>query len=489
MRLRLRSLESKETLKIEVPDSCSLHQLKHTISTAISSSSPPYLSLNRKDEIHASSPHDPLHSIGIAAGDLIFYSLNPNAFSLETLPHKPTPQEETDSHMGPTIFTDSPSVSSMQKIPSLHAAEAETPQVETDPHMGPTIFTDAPSVSAMQKVPSLHAAEAETVNTINGSGEASFVKGVLREALVNDVSDFKLLVLAVNAVILESGFVLVDHVSGAAVNCSHLLDNWPSASSSTISLRYTLPILTKNGDFHSVALKFQTLGHLVNVYGSLSVDTGSRLYRVCLDKCKFARPVELLMLAKSEAEGQGDVGDDHCGGNVAFELWMMVKDRLALPLLIDLCEKVGLDLPPCFMRLPMELKLMILERLPGVDLAKVGSTCSELRYLSSSNELWKKKIEEEFGVTLNEGERAKSLFAASCMRRKKSEMIPYHTHHPGGLMRYIPRRANPFGIHVPVWGGQYDMQPVFGVLPVYPHPPRWLSFIPQRHHHLREFNQ
>ncbi|XP_027366064.1 F-box protein SKIP22-like [Abrus precatorius] len=462
MKLRLRSLESKETLKIEVPDSCSLQELKDTIPCAISSSSSLHLSLNRKDEIHASSPHESLHSLGIAGGDLIFYSLNPNAFCFETLLHKPTPQEESNSRDIPTI-QDSPKI----------------------------VSGDAPSIPAAEKSPTLGAAEAETSDMIDGSesdheavlggsnSEPSFVKRVLREALGNEVSDFKLLVFAVHAVILESGFVRVDHVSGMAVSCSHLLEDWPSNSSSMLSLWYTLPEIMTNGASHSVNLKFQTLGHLVNVCGSLSDDSGSRLHMVFLDKCKFARPLE-LMLANSESK---DSFDDE--GNGVFELWKMVKDRLALPLLIDLCEKAGLDLPPCFMRLPMELKLVILECLPGVDLAKVACTCSELQYLSSSNELWKKKFEEEFGIGRNRGRFFKDLFAIYWETKKKSEKgLPLRSFRHGST-RYTPRRhPNPLGFP-PIWGGEYDLQPVFGVTPL-GYPPR-RSFIPRCH--LREFNQ
>ena len=51
---------------------------------------------------------------------------------------------------------------------------------------------------------------------------------------------------------------------------------------------------------------------------------------------------------------------------------------------------------PCLMGLPMELKGLILERVPGVDLGKLTCTCSELRFLCSDNELWKNKFLEEF---------------------------------------------------------------------------------------------
>ncbi|KAG4984373.1 hypothetical protein AAZX31_10G242900 [Glycine max] len=440
MKLRLRSLESKETLKIEVPDSCcSLQQLKdtvsHTISSSSSSSSSVHLSLNRKDEIHAPSPDEPLQSLGVAAGDLIFYSLNPTAFSLETLPHKP----ETAPLDGPTI-QDSPE----------------------------TLAGDAPSVPTAEKPPTLDSAEPEPAEMIDGSdgtvvvstnSEPFFVRRVLKEALGNNVTDFKLLVFAVHGVVLESGFVRIDKDSRMAVSCSDLLDDSPSAFSSVISLRYTLPEILANGASHSVNLKFQTLGHFVNVCGSLSDDVRSMLHFVCLDTRKYVRPLE-SMLANSETKGSLNDGEDIVFGNEVFEMWKMGKDRLALPLLIDLCEKAGVDLPPCFMRLPMELKLLILERLPGVDLAKVACTCSELRYLSTSNELWKKKYEEEFG---KEGDRKgwlfKDLFALSWETKKRRQAVPFRRQ---GISRNIIFSPNHFGMP-PVWGGEYGVQPVFGV--------------------------
>ncbi|PSS02739.1 F-box protein [Actinidia chinensis var. chinensis] len=50
-----------------------------------------------------------------------------------------------------------------------------------------------------------------------------------------------------------------------------------------------------------------------------------------------------------------------------------------------------------FMSLPTDLKLKILESLPGVDIVKLGGLCSELRYLCSDLDLWKRKFGEDFG--------------------------------------------------------------------------------------------
>jgi len=92
------------------------------------------------------------------------------------------------------------------------------------------------------------------------------------------------------------------------------------------------------------------------------------------------------MVANGESKGSD--------GKEVFYMLKMVKDRVALPLLIDVCEKGGLDLPPCFVKLPMELKGLILECVPDVDLGKVACTCSKLRFMCSNNESLKKFLEE-----------------------------------------------------------------------------------------------
>ena len=119
--------------------------------------------------------------------------------------------------------------------------------------------------------------------------------------------------------VLESGFVRIDKDSRMAVSCSDLLDDSPSAFSSVISLRYTLPEILANGASHSVNLKFQTLGHFVNVCGSLSDDVRSMLHFVCLDTRKYVRPLE-SMLANSETKGSLNDGEDIVFGNEVFEM-------------------------------------------------------------------------------------------------------------------------------------------------------------------------
>ncbi|XP_062175965.1 F-box protein SKIP22-like [Alnus glutinosa] len=267
----------------------------------------------------------------------------------------------------------------------------------------------------------------------------------LRRVLGDYDGDHKLLVIAVHAVLLESGFVGFDSVSGMQVDRIHLAND-----AFTVSLRYTLPELLGYGGYcnfcnvvESVVLKFQNLGHLVTIYGCLAKG-GSGLYRVCLNENRL---VPAIGLANRDEENESEI----------FEFWKMVKDGLVLPLLIDLCEKTGLGLPPCFMRLPADLKLKILESLHGPDLAKVGCVCSELRYLSSRDELWKQKFDEEFGRAAGAQGigQWKARFASfwESSKKRKTEAGRYR----GFLRRHFLIQENPFG--APMVGGDHDRMP------------------------------
>ncbi|GFS42888.1 DHHC-type zinc finger family protein [Actinidia rufa] len=176
MKLRLRSLETKETLKIEVPTQCSLQHLKEAVSLRVSSSSSSsspvsvHLSLNRKDGLVGSSPHE--------------------------------------SRLSPIS----------RKVFKKEVGEG-------------------------------------------GSG------------------DHKLLVIAVHAVLLESGFVAFDSITKMKVERFYLPDEWPRSEFS-VSLWYTLHEIINQGlsedGVETVFLKFRSLGKYVNVNGFLTRN-GSRL--------------------------------------------------------------------------------------------------------------------------------------------------------------------------------------------------------------------
>ncbi|XP_030486311.2 F-box protein SKIP22 [Cannabis sativa] len=452
MKLRVRSIESKQTIRIELPNASSLLQLKDAIAQSISSttsSSSLRLSLNRNDELFASSPHDSLHSLGIASGDLIFYSI----VSETPLPNSESPVAmETRSDLdvghdgtlgGPTPLNQEAQVSNLDTLAD------ETDKVNEE---GSNLQLDGGEDS-------FGAEDMEIEDESDGSVGSKFpescfvrrMKRVLNQGLGEDGHDHKLMVVAVHSVLLESGFVGFDLVSGTPVNKFSGLENWKPSMAFSPQFHYTLPeILGKNEDSTSqvierVCLKFQIMGRFVIVFGSLSSGgSGSGTYRLCLDEHKFVPSI-------------GALSPDGDSERKVYEFWKIVKDKLVSPLLIDLCAKAGLPSPPCFMRLPSELQMKILELLPAAEIAKMGCVSKELQYLSSNNDLWKIKFKEEFG---NEREAFdwKSAFAHE--RRKKKERRR--------VTSLLVRRRDPNPY--PFVGGDYDRFPALA-WPPGPHRP------------------
>ncbi|KAI3774648.1 hypothetical protein L1987_49207 [Smallanthus sonchifolius] len=225
-----------------------------------------------------------------------------------------------------------------------------------------------------------------------------------------------LLELTVRAAFLESGFVETGPVSESVNKHSsfNVQRNWYLPT-----FYYTLPKIITSGKtkIETVKIKFQSVGNYCRIYGCL-VD-GTTVHSVVLDKSRLVlfstvvwanwEQVVIVMKATNQVT-------DIQPKKEVLNFWRQIKDELVLPLLTDLSEKVGLDHPPCFMQLPTDLKLKILEAVSGVDLARVSCVCSKLRCVVSNDELWKHTFFEQFGgigTCENEKRTYKQLYASA----------------------------------------------------------------------------
>ncbi|GJU58063.1 F-box protein SKIP22-like protein [Tanacetum coccineum] len=237
-------------------------------------------------------------------------------------------------------------------------------------------------------------------NLVNEVGKSFSVPSFLRKAFTdalrdNDdgLLDHKLFGIVVRAVLFESGFVEIDP--------ELVLFKYDNFNAQGI-FYYSLPNIVSRGNTEYVKVVFQNLGKHCKVYGFLI--NGTWIHSMLFDKVKL--PILNVVWPKI-----GQVVEE----KEVFEFWRKMKDGLALPLLIDLCEKTGLELPPCFIKLPIELKLKILESVSGVDIANVSCVCSELRQLALNDYLWRKKYIKEFGnAVLRNWETFKDMFARAC---------------------------------------------------------------------------
>ncbi|KAI3445869.1 hypothetical protein Pfo_002534 [Paulownia fortunei] len=485
MKLRVRSFESKETLKIEVPKTCTLPQFRQILFQTLPNSPSPAsirLSLNRKDELQ-SDGEDSLHSLGIAGGDLIYFSLEQPAAGMSSNSQTTLPLE--------TDCTSKPGSKNSECFTSLNTqnslSEAQNPDsVILDSQKGKTIDSGSQTEETMDD---MEVYDEDNENIYNTGGllaevvDKSFsVPGFLRKVFMEELGDdsgrdHKLIVIAVHAVMLESGFVGFDKNANVVVNGFHFRNEWPVAGLFRVSLFYTLPESLSGASVEaikSVVLKFQNLGKFINVYGTFGNGSGKRgTYWVQLNEDQLVPFLNVVWANCGVVENISGKDGGLSGTSPekeVFKFWRTVKDKLALPLLIDLCEEAGLELPPCFMRLPTDLKLKILEPLPGVEIAKVSCVCSELRYLGSSDDLWKLKFAEEFGHERKEAQGSwKKAFATVWDRRNSRKLASRVRAAPYWPAPYWPqprrrRYPNPFMVpRVPrIIGDEYDIPPPFG---------------------------
>ncbi|KAG2307994.1 hypothetical protein Bca52824_027742 [Brassica carinata] len=273
---------------------------------------------------------------------------------------------------------------------------------------------------------SLHPTSPMDIEIVASAGskrlsEPFLLKKVLLEKS-GDASDFTTLATSVHAVMLESGFMLL--------NNHGCFDKFTfSKELLTVSLMYTLPELITETTIEYVTVRFQNLSNTVVVYGSLG-GGGCMVQRVSLNKNRFVSVIDLVMdTLKFEKQASCRSYRD------VFVLWKMVKDGLSTPLLMGLCDKYGLELTACLMRLPTELKLKILELVPGDSVAKMACVCREMRCVASDDNLWKQKcLEERKRLVVNRS--WKEEFAAFWKKRENVRRV----NSPGATARSHPYR-------------------------------------------------
>ncbi|XP_010415712.1 PREDICTED: F-box protein SKIP22-like [Camelina sativa] len=363
MTIQLRNLETNETLTFEFSDESTLNDLRLKINDSTPSSV--RLSINRKDDLLAASSQATLRSLGVNSGYLIYYSLDSSDCS---------------------AFVQKSETVKSGSIPSFQN------QSSSDTNHGGAEELGGMNLSGVKRV-----------------SEPLFLKKILMEES-GDTWEFTTVVMTVHAVMLESGFVLFNPDLGMRFSFS---------AGTSVSLKYTLPSVISANGTEVVSVKFEDLVD-VEVYGSLDED--SLVDKVCINKRSYMHIVDLLM-ETLESDNEQDTLSAH---REVLVWWRLIKDGIVTPLLVNLCYKTGLELPPCFISLPRELKHKILASLPGVDIAALACVSPELRDLASDNDLWKQKCLEECKHLVTEGNDVvnwKEVFASYWSRKGNFSLI------------------------------------------------------------------
>lgn len=354
------------------------------------------------------------------------------------------------------------------------ASSADSPKAESAPpsHSKPNEndpLIEAPAKAATSSTPETKADDSndqsDDMQIDVGSGievgASNSIPVILQRVLLAENGHVshtnELLILAVHAVMLETGF--------ATVQGSSLPSGWCRRGS--VNLPYTLPEIDQGVEATNVGhvvLTCQIVGNNLVIYGTVTSGSPPPIYRLCLRTSKYLPAREQT----TKGANEDPLPEDDlisCFLDL-FGFWKCVKDELSLPLLTALCERAGLPVPLSLLRLPIELKMKILECLPALDLLTLGSTCSELRHLSANDDLWERLFVKEFGSSAGLKARGfqgwKTAFQHRFLERKRALERRMQMRRPyfGISSRFTPYRGFPrFG---GIIGGDYDIYPSFG---------------------------
>jgi len=469
IKLRVRIAGSGDTMRVEVPEVCTLSQLRAAVATkCFDGAVPPEnvaVTLNRTDDVSTQGAGEgsTLRACGIARGDLVhvFVRDGPSAAAATTNAPADAPVASTSA----PAQTDEEE----RRRRCLHAAEQRSDvaaAVNTASRDAPTSTADAAARPGRG---------APVVATRRPTPMPPALRSLLE--LREPATPVGLVACAVHASLVDAGMDIVD-VTPCSIKRASFRPRWENGAGAGASTAVPPPV--------SVVVRTQDVGGDHVVFAAAVNDGDPFVFRCA---------------ASAHVVAVGAHGGAHGYEYVALPLlWRDAKDSLALPASIRARTAAGLPSPPPFLALPDELKLATLTYLAEArDVCAVGATCRELAALASSDDLWKPLHDAEFGAeTSNDVNRTQLWPAAGpgAYRRRYAEKHAERARRErererrvAEMMRareraaragpgpYVPHPAGGGGFfaspppgYVPgITGGDYDLYPAGGVgMPGFP---------------------
>ena len=469
IKLRVRIAGSGETMRVEVPEVCTLSQLRAAVATkCFDGAVPPEnvaVTLNRTDDVSTQGAGEgsTLRVCGIARGDLVHVFVRDGPTAAAATTNAPAD--------APVASTSAPAQTDEEdrRRRCLHAAERRgdvaaainTPAASTASHDTPTSPVDAAGRSGRG---------APFVATRRPTPMPPALSSLLE--LREPATPVGLVACAVHASLVDAGMDIVD-VTPCNIKRASFRPRWENGAAGA-STAVPPPV--------TVVVRAQDVGGDHVVFAA-SVNDGDPFVFRC------AASAHVVAVG---AHGGAD-GGAHGYEYVALpSLWRDAKDSLALPASIRARTAAGLPSPPPLLALPDELKLATLASLATPrDICAVGATCRELAALASSDALWKPLHDAEFGAeTSNDVRRVRDASSGTgAFRRRYAEKHAERARRErererrvAEMMRareraaragpgpYVPHPAGGGGFvaspppgYVPgITGGDYDLYPAGG---------------------------
>ena len=474
IKLRVRVAGVDGAQKLEVPEVCTLAQLRRAVASKLLDDAwtpeEVSVSLNRVDDLGAggASESATLRACGVARGDLVHVHRRQTASDPANPPAAPG-RERSGPGADASREDDDPDTRRRRALDAAERRASERRALDAAERRAAATAGGPATLDAPSTRPS-------TRPDPNDPPPRTRCPATLRRVLDADratnsaappLTPLQLLVASTHALFLETGLVPTDASEGFS------LFRGDASSIGRLRREYALAEAPAGP---ACVLRAQPVGPSRVVFAGAVDVPGAPARRFDADLADVIRRAET-----PSDETPSDVEAVHADWLLrdARQFWSAAKDAIAAPLRADLRRAAGLPAPPALVTLPDHLKMLCLARLDFKSLCAAGSSCRELRFVADDDELWTPLHVAAFGVPPPDEAheetheaRSKRAFAAAWRRRRAADRearrrrdaeiairdarrypAPRVGIPPGGMFGGVP------GYTPGITGGEYDLYP------------------------------
>lgn len=438
LRVKTAAFGNRSTFTVEADETWSIDELKVAVCSAGISGSFE-LSLNGSVKLEGAGS---LKDFGLVTGDLLFV-IDWDQKESETNNSKrdETREQPSNNVIGMRAVSD---VNGTDVKPSAANPKASEATGSTPPgHNVSESTTAAQGSEAAAMDTSLDCHRGTLSVALSSRNNFEKLLGSAGELKERTCGHLDMLCIAVDALMLDSGFVSCEEATKSLSSCPGY---WRHSPHGVHQFKYR-SILSDTVQCYVVCVK---MASVLSVHASISMEASSREFscNLQLPLSAYVHPCPPVTLHNTST------------------LIRTVKDQLTHKLVAHIRKALGLPEVGTFMSLPVDIKLYLMRYVDTASVLALGAVCKEMYLLANDEFVWKHLFLRQFGHQQMFGSHKeqlswKELYVTLYLRCKEKDRVmkEFYSSPPHPMGRVSP----PFPPSLPDFpgmiGGSYDLMP------------------------------
>ncbi|KAL5468762.1 hypothetical protein EMCRGX_G029876 [Ephydatia muelleri] len=419
LRVKAAAFGKRSTAIVEADETWSIEKLKSAI-CSVGISGTFELSLNGSVKLEGGGS---LKEFGLVNGDLVF-----------VIDWDQKERETSDSKRDETREQPSCNVVGIRCVSEVNGTSPTSPG-----HRSPESTTADQGSEAVAMETSLDCHRGTLSAALSSRNNFEKLLSSAVELMEKSCEPLDVLCLAVDALMLDSGFVSCEEATKSLSSCPGY---WRHSPHGLHRFKYKSVL----GDMVRCYVVCVKMASVLSVHASVSVEASREF------PCSLQLPLSAYV----------------CPGSVTLHnaktLVRTVKDQLTHTLVAHIRKELGLPEVGTFMSLPVDAKLYLMRFMDTASVLALGAVCKEMHLLANDEFVWKHLFLRQFGHqqmfgSYNEQLSWKELYAAQYLRSKEKDRVRAQYYSPPPPHHMSP----PFPPNLPDFpgmiGGSYDLVP------------------------------